>query len=95
MGPTIHKLVFRSEIRRWTEGARPRRSLLRQVATCSRVGLASDQVGHLRCEVEVFGGDAAGVVGGERESDLVITDVDVGVVTRSLSQASHALDEVN
>ena len=46
-------------------------------------------------EGEVFLGNAALVVGGEGEEDLVIADVDVGVVLGALGEGGDKVDEAH
>lgn len=46
-----------------------------------------------RGQVEVLGGQAAGVVGREREGDLVVADEDVGVVLEAFGILGQAIDK--
>src|SRR6185295_6172241 len=44
-------------------------------------------------QLEVLGGESAGVVRGEGERDRVVADVDVGMMAGLLGQITHAIDE--
>jgi hypothetical protein len=60
-------------------------------ASLSRGGASEGVAG--AGEVEVAGGEPAGVVGGEGESDLVVADEDVGVVMGRLRRLGDLVDE--
>ena len=60
-------------------------------AGCACVG--SEEVVACGGEVEVFLGYAAGVVGGEGQGDLVVSDEDVGVVVAILGERGDLIDE--
>jgi hypothetical protein len=44
-------------------------------------------------EIEIFLSDAAGVVCDEGEADLVVTDVDIGVVTGRFGEVADFIDK--
>jgi len=53
----------------------------------------SGQLGDTRGEIEVLGGQTAGVVGDEGQADAVVTDVDVGVVAGLLGELADVVNE--
>jgi hypothetical protein len=53
-----------------------------------------DQLLRLAGQIEVLLGEAAGIVGGEREAHTVVADIDVGMVAGLLSQLADAVHEV-